>query len=687
MPTEFKFFNRELSWLSFNHRVLQEAKDSRNPLYERIKFLAIFSSNLDEFFRVRVSSLRTLLNLKKKTQKELDFDVASLLERMHKTVNVLQEEYGRIYEEEILPELKKNNIFLVNEKELNQQQKDYVKEIFDSQIVPQIMPMIIVKEKITPFLRNQRLYLAVKLSAKDSKAKKIKRYKHAIVEIPTNHIERFILLPRTDSIYQIIFLDDVIRLFLPDIFHGYKIHESYSIKLIRDAELYIEDEFTGNILEKMKKGLKKRGAGMPCRFLYDRNMPSAFLNFLKDSLTLNKEDLFPGAKYHNFSDFFKLPNPLAPKLDYPKMEQLKLREFDRYPYFFEAVSNNEYLFNFPYHKYDYVVNAINAAAKDPNVKSIKITQYRVAVNSSIVNSLIKAAHRGKDVTAFVEIKARFDEEINIRIAEEMQIAGVKVLYSLPGLKVHAKMALISRVERGVTKDYAYLGTGNFNEVTAKLYTDFGFFTTDKKITKEVNLVFDFLEGKIKNPVFEHLLVAQFNMRKVFNQLIENEIANAREGKEAAITAKMNSLEDEKIIRKLYEASQAGVKIKLIVRGICCLIPGVENMSENISVISIVDHLLEHGRIFIFHNKGKEKIYLSSADWMKRNLSRRIESAFPIYNEKLKKIIKDIMEIQLNDNVKARVIDEKQTNKYFQHTFSSSPLRSQIEVYNYFKAFK
>ncbi|MCI0448671.1 MAG: polyphosphate kinase 1, partial [Chlorobi bacterium] len=509
---EFKFFNRELSWLSFNHRVLQEAKDPSVPLYERIKFLAIFSSNLDEFFRVRIASLRSLLVLKKKTQKELKFDVAKLIDKIHKTVVKLQEEYGSIYTEQIKPELIKNDIYLIDHTQLNEVQREYVTEIFNVQVVPHIMPMIIVKKKITPFLRNQRLYLAVKLSSKQngkqSKTDKAKRFKYAIVEIPTNHIDRFILLPKVGNSNYIIFLDDIIRLFLPQIFYGYNIHESYAIKLTRDAELYIEDEFAGNLLEKIKKSLAKRSSGAPSRFLYDKAMPSSFLKFLKEALLLSDEDLFPGARYHNFSDFFNFPNPGIKSLNYPELKPLKSREFDSFDNFFDAAKQKDFLFYFPYHTYDYITNAIEQAARDPNVKSIKITQYRVARDSKIVNSLIKAAHRGKDVTAFVEIKARFDEEINIKSAEEMQKAGVKVLYSLPGLKVHAKTALITRFENGKLKNYAYLSTGNFNEKTAKLYTDYGLFTTNGKLTNEVERVFEYLEGQKTGYIFKHLLVAQ-----------------------------------------------------------------------------------------------------------------------------------------------------------------------------------
>jgi polyphosphate kinase len=684
---ENKFFNRELSWLSFNHRVLQEAKDPGVPLYERIKFLAIFSSNLDEFFRVRIASLRALLNLKKRSQKELSFDVDKLLDKIHRTVVKLQEEYGSIYINNIRPELEQNDIFLVDHTQLNALQKEFVSEIFNEQVVPHIMPMMVVKKKITPFLRNQRLYLAVKLSSKqtahEKKAGKSRRYKYAIVEIPTNHINRFILLPKIGNKNYIIFLDDVIRLFLPQIFYGYTIHESYAIKLTRDAELYIEDEFAGNLLEKIKKSLAKRSSGAPSRFLYDRAMPPSFLKFLEEALLLSDEDLYPGAKYHNFSDFFNFPNPGVKGLIYPEIKPIKkTRNYDSVS-IFTTIKKNDSLFYFPYHSYDYVINAIESAATDPNVKSIKITQYRVAKDSKIVNALIKAAHRGKDVTAFVEVKARFDEEINIKSAEEMQKAGIKVLYSMPGLKVHAKMALISRMESGKIKNYAYLSTGNFNEKTAKLYTDYGLLTANEKLTYEVERVFEYLEGQKTGYEFKHLLVAQFGMREGFTAMIENEIKNAKKGLPAEITIKLNSLEDEKMIRKLYDANDAGVKVNMIIRGICCIIPGVTGMSENISGISIVDKFLEHDRVYMFHNNGDEKIFLSSADLMKRNLSRRIEVAFPIYDPELKQKIQDIMKIKFEDNIKARVIDEKQTNEY--HRLNpETPHRSQYEIYDYLK---
>jgi polyphosphate kinase len=518
-PADDIYVNRELSWLSFNQRVLQEAKDESVPLYEKLKFLAIYSSNLDEFFRVRVASLRSLLSLKRKSQKELEFDPAKLLDRILKKASVQQEEHRNTYRDVIKPELAKNDIYLIDETQLNNSHKEYIKELFDEQIIPHIMPMILQRKKFTFFLRNLRLYHAVKLTLNtkrkttSSKTGIKKRVYYAIVEIPTNHIARFIVLPKTADNNYIIFLDDVIRYFLPQIFYGYNIQSAYSVKLTRDAELYIDDEFTGNLLNKIKKSLNKRSTGVPCRFLYDKEMPSDFLRFLSESLMLSKEDLFPGGRHHNFSDFMKFPNPGKKELYYPQLRSVKNTDYESYSGFFDAVSKKEFLFCYPYHSYDYIVKALNKAADDPDVKSIKITQYRVAKSSAIVNALIKAANNGKAVTAFVEVKARFDEEVNIQSAERMQNAGVKVLYSFPGIKVHAKLALISRREKDGIKNYAYLATGNFNEVTSKLYCDYGFMTSDRRITEEVNMVFDYLEGIKPENNFNHLLVAQFNMRK------------------------------------------------------------------------------------------------------------------------------------------------------------------------------
>lgn len=680
-------YNRELSWLSFNYRVLQEAKDPSVPLYERIKFIAIFSSNLDEFFRVRVASLRSLLTLKKKSKKNLKFDPVKLLIRIHNIVYEQQEEYGKIFREQIIPELISNNIFLINEKDLNSEQGEFAKNYFREKVLPCISPSVIVDHKTTPFLKNGFLYLVVELSSKISQDYKAEpdtnECKFAFVEIPSDKLQRFVQLPVQDKKHYIIFLDDIIRYNLTEIIPEYEIESAYSVKLTRDAELYIEDEFTGNLLDKIKKSLSNRSTGIPCRFLFDQTMPQDFLKCIKDSLLLSTEDLIPGARYHNFNDFFSFPNPGFKELEYKSLPPLKHKELDSYSNIFDTWKEKEFLLYYPYHSFDYVTKALEIAAEDPLVKEIKITQYRYAKDSSVVKALLRAIENGKSVTIFCEIKARFDEEANIEYAKMLDNAGAKVLYSFPGIKVHSKIAMITRMENEKKKHYLYLSTGNFNEKTARIYCDYGLFTTDKKIAKEIQEVFDYLEGKVEKTDFKNILVSQFNMRQTFTNLIDNEIKNAQKGKPASMILKMNSLEDSKIIRKLYEANKAGVKIDLIVRGICRLVPGIKGLSDNISVISIVDRFLEHARVYIYNNNGNELIYLASADWMKRNLSRRIEVGFPINDPKLKKEIKEVIALQLKDNTKARIINQKQNNKYKQ-TKSKKQIRSQYKTYEYYE---
>ncbi len=678
------FFDRELSWLSFNYRVLQEAKDTSVPLYERIKFLAIWSSNLDEFFRVRVASLRSLLNLKRKKKKS-ELNPEKLLKEITTEVTKQQEEFGKIFHENVLTELENNNVFLIDETNMNDEQISYVSEYFDANIVHQIQPLLLVKKKIVPFLRNQGLYLAVKL-APPKNGDESKRIKHtySLVEIPDKRISRFITIPSKDNKHYIMFLDDVIRVNLHKIFQEFTIVESRSVKLTRDAELYLEDEFSGDLLQKIKKSLSRRNTGVPSRFLYDEKMSKDFRKYLRDALNLEKEDMIRGAKYHNFNDFFSFPNPLGGKLKYDPMPPLVSSEFKKDKDTFELITKKDRALFFPYQTYNHVVELFEQAANDPHVKSIKVTQYRVASDSAIIRSLIKAQKSGKEVMVFVELKARFDEERNILWASEMERAGIKVFYSFPNLKVHAKIALISREENKKLKNYCYLATGNFNEKTAKIYSDFGLFTADEKITDEVEKVFSYLSRERISHDFQHLFVAQFNIRRQFSILINNEIKNAQKGKEAKIVLKLNSLEDTKMIEKLYKASNAGVKIDLIIRGICRLIPGVKGLSENINCISIIDRFLEHARFYIFHNGGDEIIYAGSADWMKRNLSHRIEVAFPIYDKDVQKRIKDIVDLQLQDNVKARIIDKENRNEY-KRNGASNKIRSQYASYDYLKS--
>jgi polyphosphate kinase len=681
------FFDRELSWLSFNYRVLQEAKDQSVPLYERIKFLAIYSSNLDEFFRVRVASLRSLLNLKEKSRESLPFQPRILLKKIRETVHTQQEEFGKIYREEIIPGLNKKNIFLVNEITVNEDQKEFIKNYFFDQVVPFVQPTLLDKNKISTFLHNKSIYLAARLkSKKKSKSTgrtKLQRFRHAIVEIPADKLGRFVTLPSENGNHFVMFLDDIIRIHLPILFPGYYVESCYSVKLTRDAELYIDDEFSGDLVSKIKKGLSKRKTGVPSRFLYDQNIPEDFLKFLQDTLQLKRDDLIPGGRYHNFNDFFSFPKFNKPHLEFEPMPPQHCKDLDGVVSIFDVISGKDILLSFPYQSYGYVLKFLESAADDFNVKSIKITLYRIADDSLIIRSLVKAAENGKDVTAFVEIKARFDEETNFTSADNLEKAGVKVHFSFPGLKVHSKLCLIERSEKGKSRFYSYLATGNFNEKTARIYSDYGLLTANQDFGKEIRKVFNFLERKSEKEKFKHLLVAPFNLRKTLFELIETEIQNAKEGKPAEISLKLNSLEDKKMIKKLYEASKAGVKIKLIIRGICCLLPCVKGLSDNIEAISIVDRFLEHSRIYIFHNNGDKKYFLASADWMKRNLSRRVEVAFPIYDKEIQMQFQKVIELQWNDNQKARIIDRNQCNEY-RLTAQDTKIRSQYEIYKLMK---
>ena len=681
-----RYKNRDLSWLSFNHRVLQEAGDKSVPLYERIKFLAIFSSNLDEFFRVRVAYIRALLALKKKAAKKLDFDPDKLLKRIHKVVTTQQEQFGEIFRNQIRKELNRQGIFLIKETDLNGPQKEFARKYFREQVQSHLLPVFLSKDKEPPFLENRALYLAIKLLRKpvetDEKQEKKEHdeFQYAIVEIPPQHTPRFVILPRKGNNQYLIFLDDLIRLCLPEIFPSHTVISAHVAKLTRDAELYIDDEFEGDLVEKVKKAVSKRKTGVPSRFLFDADMPKKLLALMKELFSLEDGDLVPGGRYHNFSDFFNFPNtkPL-PALSFPPMPPLENEELKE---MFSPIAAKDRLMYFPYHSYDPVIQFLREAATNPGVASIQITLYRVARDSAVVEQLIQAAKNGKKVTAFVEVKARFDEESNLRWAEELEKAGAKVLYSFPGLKVHAKLCLISMSDVQ-PKQYAYLSTGNFNEKASTIYTDFGFLTANEQLTDEVVRVFEVLSRSKKKADFDHLLVAPFNMREAIEKMIEQEVKNAKDGKNAFIIAKMNGLEDPDMIAKLYDASEAGVKISLIVRGICCLIPGIKGMSENIEVVSIVDRYLEHARAYIFHNDGDDKYFLSSADWMRRNLSHRIEVAFPVYDKLLQEEIRSIINLQLGDNVKARVINKKQDNS-MRRVNGNNPLRAQYAVYEFLK---
>jgi polyphosphate kinase len=670
---------RDISWLSFNYRVLQEAKDPAVPLLERLKFLAIYSNNLDEFFRVRVASHRNLIRVGKKTRQEFDFDPKAILKQLTKIVNKQQEEFSEIFEKQIVPELANHRILLKRRLDLGKKQKAFVEQYFDDHMWPYVQPVLLVKGKIRPFLNNASLYLMVHLNDKEKK----KPY-YAIVKVPTDHLPRFLRLPSLNGRREFIMLDDVVRHSLSRMFPGYDILDTYSIKLTRDAELYIDDEFSGNLISKIKTSLNKRKVGPPSRFIYDREMPKALLDLMIEAFDLRKEVLLIEGRYHNNFDFFKFPDKGLDHLKNKPLPPLKYAALEEAPDFFEAIRNKDQLIAPPYHSYESVIQFFEKAAKDPFVTHIKITQYRVARKSRIMNALIEAVKAGKQVFVFIEVKARFDEEANLEWGERLERAGVQVQYSMPGLKVHSKMALVRRVEEEKVQFYTYLSTGNFHEDTAKIYGDLGLFTIEERLTTEVARLFTFLEtNKPPTQSFEHIFVGQFNQRQELEKLIDREIKQAEKGKPSGLTLKMNGIQDERMIQKLYQASRAGVPIRLIVRGICSIVPGVKGFSENISAISIVDRYLEHARVFIFHNKGNELVYLSSADWMTRNLSWRIEAIFPIYDPDIKQQILDIIDLQWRDNVKARILDEEMNN-FYRKNEDDIAIQSQIETYFYFK---
>lgn len=676
------YIHRDISWLSFNYRVLQEAKDSAVPLLERLKFLAIYSNNLDEFFRVRVANHRTLFRTSKKTRKELEFPPQVILEKILSVVKEQQEEFSHIFEELIVPKLANHGIQLVRRLDLEDYQKTFVENYFADELLPFVQPVLLVEDKIKPFLSNRALYLAILL--KDKKVEKPKP-NYAIVKIPSDHVERFLELPSLDEGKKVvIMLDDVVRHSLKLIFPGYDIVDSYSIKLTRDAELYIDDEFSGDLISKIRKSLSKRHIGPASRLVYDRNIPDHFLEFLTQVMDLSNYDLLPEGRYHNNSDFFAFPSFGKEYLTNIKLPPIKYKPLEDKANIFDAISTKDHLLNTPFHSYNSVVQFFEQAANDPLVTHIKIVQYRVSEKSRIMESLADAVKKGKNVSAFIEVKARFDEANNLKWGEFLEKAGVQVYYSMPGLKVHSKMALVRRIEKGEPVIYTYLSTGNFHEGTAKIYTDLGLFTANKKITSEVTRVFSYLETKKKPEIpFKHLLVGQFGLKEMLLKKIGREIKYAKNGYPSEILLKLNSIQDQDMINALYEANQNGVKITLICRGICSIVAGVPGISDNITAFSIVDRFLEHSRIYKFSNKGNEEIYISSADWMVRNLNHRVETAVPILDKDLKNEINTLLKIQINDNTKSRSLHHKKINEY-RDLPNDLAVRSQVETYYFLK---
>ena len=676
------YIHRDISWLSFNYRVLQEAKDPSVPLLERLRFLAIYSNNLDEFFRVRVANHRTLLRTSKKTRKALDFPPEVILEKILKIVKDQQEEFSEIFEEKIVPQLANQGIQLIRRVDLVDYQKEYLENYFADELLPFVQPVLLNGNKIKPFLSNRALYLAILLKDKSARNPDPN---YAIVKIPSDHVDRFLELPTIEENNKtIILLDDVVRHSLQMIFPGYDIIDSYSIKLTRDAELYIDDEFSGDLIAKIRKSVTKRHIGPASRLVYDRKIPDHFLEFLTSVLDLSNFDLLPEGRYHNNSDFFSFPDFGKEHLSNISLPPIPYKPLEVPKNIFAAIKEGDHLINFPFNSYTSVVRFFEQASSDPLVTHIKIVQYRVSKKSKIMDALSNAVRSGKNVSAFIEVKARFDEENNLKWGEYLEKAGVQVNYSMPGLKVHSKMALVRRIENGSPVIYTYLSTGNFHEDTAKIYTDMGLFTASKKITSEVTRVFSYLETKKKPEVpFKHLLVGQFGLKQNLLKKIDNEVTNAKDGFPASITLKVNSIQDEDMVNALYHASKHGVKITLICRGICSIVAGIPGISENITAFSIVDRFLEHTRIYIFENKGDEQIYISSADWMSRNLEGRVETAVPIYDKELKQTIKNIIKIQMSDNIKSRSLHHKMINEY-RNVQNDLAIRSQSETYYYIK---
>ena len=687
IKTKNQYINREISWLRFNERVLQECEDENVPLIERLRFLGIFSNNLDEFFKVRYATVKRIFEAGKSGKSVLGGERAKdllgeiteiVIDQQRKSVEVLKQ---------VENELEAQDIFLLNETELSEKQGEFVKKYFLQKVSPQLMTIILNDLAEFPMLKDTAAYLAIKMilksddRTKSTFEKKEKRY--ALIEIPKG-IDRFVVLPKVGDKNYIIILDDVIRYCLDSVFpmFDYKSISSHMIKITRDAELDIDNDLSKSFIEKINSSVEHRKIGDPVRFVYDKRIEKDTLDFLKEKMGIEDADsVIPGGRYHNKRDYMGFPSLGRNDLMYDKIAPLPVKGLSLEGSLLEKIAEKDYLQYTPYHTFSYVVKFLREAALDPKVKTIKITVYRLANDSQVAACLSNAVKNGKQVTLQIELQARFDEQANIRYAEELQAEGVKLIFGVPGLKVHSKICLIEREENEEIKRYGFISTGNFNESTARIYTDYTLFTANEPILKELNKVFDFFETTYKINKYRHLVVSPHYTQRFFKKLIENEIENAKAGKDAYIKIKMNSFTSYKMVDKLYEASNAGVKIQLIVRGVCCLIPGIEGMSENIEAISVVDKFLEHPRLFIFCNGGDTKVYISSADFMTRNLENRVEVGCPIYDEEIKQELLDTFQISWEDNVKARVFNEAQDNAYRKN--DQPKLRSQFAMYDYY----
>lgn len=678
---KFPLINREISWLYFNERVLQEAADKSVPLVERLRFLAIFSSNLDEFYRVRVATLNRLVDINSKTKNILGFNPKKVLNEIKNVVVRLEKRFDYLYEHEIIRELEEQKIFIINELQLNVSRGIYVREYFRRQVLPTLVPIMMEgSDSVKPFpeLKDRHIYFIVKLTFR-------KKVRYALVEIPTPQISRFLILPENRGLKYIILLDDIIRYCLDDLFFifEYDTIEAYSIQVTRDAELDIDANVSEKFVDALMRSLQRRDKGRPMRLLYDNDIPLDTLNYLVTRIQVDSEALIPGGRYHNFKDFIDFPNVGGPALEYPPVPQLRVNHLDLGRSIFSQMAQRDFLVSLPYQSFDYIVHFLREAAMDPKVKEINICLYRLAENSSVINALINAAKNGKKVNCLLELKARFDEEANIYWRNRLEEGGVNVNIGVVQYKVHAKICLITRREKNRLVYYANLATGNFNEKTAKIYCDHSLFTVNPLITKDLKRLFKGLEKQTFYSGYKSIITSPLETRLRLYALIDREIEVATSGREAYMILKMNSLSDEQMIAKLYEANNAGVKIQLIVRGMCCLVPGQEGFSEHITVRSIVDRYLEHARVWIFGNGGNELIFLSSADLMTRNIDRRVEVAFPILDPRIQREIRDMIDIQLRDNMKTREINQLNNNRYI-GTKSRIRHRAQEDIYNYLK---
>ncbi len=661
--SKYPLFDRDLSWVSFNYRVLMEAKNPKVPLLERLRFIAIYSSNLDEFFRVRVAALRSIREIDKKKINQSAGVGADLLSKIHQTISLQLDEYGQTLRA-VLSELNSKGIFVPDSlDQLRPADRDAIRHYFMTKVLAFLRPYIFGVTPKSPFLGNQQLYLGLRLT-KDNE-----EY-FSYVNIPSDHLPRFRLISNDEGHY-FVFLDDIVRDNIQAVFPGYEIIECKSVKLNKDADLHIDDEFSGDLVSKIEKQIKKRNLGTPSRFLFDSSMSGELVDFFTGQFDLAENDLVAGGRYHNLNDFFGIHNPTAHALEYTRQTPISHAAIDNAESLMSCIEEGDRLLHFPYQSYDYVLQFFNEAAVDPEVREIYVTFYRMAKDSVIGEALISAANNGKKVVVFMELKARFDEENNLFWSSRMKEAGVKIIYSIPGLKVHAKVALVRKKE----KSYGFFGTGNLNEKTAKIYCDHGLFTSDPGMTKELLSVFKFLHKRKEPTPFNSLIVSQFNAIDKFSELIDREITNTKAGKASGIVIKLNNLEEKHMIRKLYEAAEEGVPVTILARSICCLVPD----TLGIKVIRLVDRYLEHARVFHFHNDGEEEVYMGSSDWMTRNLRRRIEVSFPIKEKDLAKEILQILQLQLTDNTNAVRLDSEMKNDAIV-TEEREPVNAQSATY-------